>query len=295
VSLDQNDTITALAYNKANSANIVASSAYNKANTACTTADTAQSTGVAAFLKGNTAHSTANAAFTTANAAFTTANAAFTTANAALPSSSYTASDVLTKIKTVDGSGSGLDADLLDGQQGAYYRDASNLNAGTVPSARLSGSYTITASDATLATKASTLSSGGGNGTAMTFTYNGQGGQPTWLWGTNDGVNHYVFTPVNFSVNYATTAGNADTVDGYHGTAFVRAVSVVNPNSPSSGYQTLGSVSASIASGTLTITLNWVDIAEHPYVPPPPPPPPTPPPPPPMESAPPPPPMESAP
>jgi hypothetical protein len=40
-----------------------------------------------------------------------------------LPSSSYTASDVLTKIKTVDGSGSGLDADLLDGQQGSYYTD----------------------------------------------------------------------------------------------------------------------------------------------------------------------------
>jgi hypothetical protein len=32
-----------------------------------------------------------------------------------LASSSYTAADVLTKIKTVDGSGSGLDADLLDG------------------------------------------------------------------------------------------------------------------------------------------------------------------------------------
>ena len=41
--------------------------------------------------------------------------------NSKLPSSSYTASDVLTKIKTVDGSGSGLDADLLDGQQGSYY------------------------------------------------------------------------------------------------------------------------------------------------------------------------------
>jgi len=26
-----------------------------------------------------------------------------------------------------DGSGSGLDADLLDGQHGTYYRDASNL------------------------------------------------------------------------------------------------------------------------------------------------------------------------
>ena len=35
--------------------------------------------------------------------------------SAALPVSSYTASDVLTKIKTVDGVGSGLDADTLDG------------------------------------------------------------------------------------------------------------------------------------------------------------------------------------
>ena len=32
-----------------------------------------------------------------------------------------------------DGSGSGLDADTLDGQQGSYYRNASNLNAGTFP------------------------------------------------------------------------------------------------------------------------------------------------------------------
>jgi hypothetical protein len=38
-----------------------------------------------------------------------------------LASASYTASDVLTKVKTVDGAASGLDADLLDGQQGSYY------------------------------------------------------------------------------------------------------------------------------------------------------------------------------
>ena len=44
-----------------------------------------------------------------------------TALDAKLPSSSYTASDVLTKIKTVDGSGSGLDADLLDGVQGSSY------------------------------------------------------------------------------------------------------------------------------------------------------------------------------
>jgi hypothetical protein len=41
--------------------------------------------------------------------------------DAKLATASYTASDVLTKIKTVDGAGSGLDADLLDGQSSTYY------------------------------------------------------------------------------------------------------------------------------------------------------------------------------
>lgn len=41
-----------------------------------------------------------------------------------------------------DGVGSGLDADQLDGQEGSYYRNASNLNAGTVPSARLPAATT---------------------------------------------------------------------------------------------------------------------------------------------------------
>ena len=46
-----------------------------------------------------------------------------------LNSSSYTAADVLTKIKTVDGAGSGLDADLLDGQSSAYYAVAATENS----------------------------------------------------------------------------------------------------------------------------------------------------------------------
>lgn len=37
-----------------------------------------------------------------------------------------TATQLLTSIKTVDGTGSGLDADLLDGQSGAYYLDWTN-------------------------------------------------------------------------------------------------------------------------------------------------------------------------
>ena len=44
-----------------------------------------------------------------------------------LASSSYTAADVLTKIKTVDGTGSGLDADKLDNQEGSYYLNYNNF------------------------------------------------------------------------------------------------------------------------------------------------------------------------
>jgi hypothetical protein len=50
-----------------------------------------------------------------------------TALDAKLASSSYTASDVLTKIKTVDGSGSGLDADLLDGlHESTFMRKSAN-------------------------------------------------------------------------------------------------------------------------------------------------------------------------
>ena len=44
-----------------------------------------------------------------------------------LDSADYTAADVLTKIKTVDGASSGLDADLLDGEQGSYYLNYANF------------------------------------------------------------------------------------------------------------------------------------------------------------------------
>lgn len=36
------------------------------------------------------------------------------------------------------------------------------------------------------------------------FIYEGQGGQPSWLWGTNDGKEMRVYNPANFSVNHAT-------------------------------------------------------------------------------------------
>ena len=52
--------------------------------------------------------------------------------------------------------------------------------------------------------------------TWSTWYWVGQSGQPSWLWGSNDGTNMYVWNPSNFRVEYASSAGNADTVDGYH-------------------------------------------------------------------------------
>ena len=46
------------------------------------------------------------------------------------------------------------------------------------------------------------------------WNWSGQNGQPNWLWGGNDGTNMYVYNPSNFNVNYANSAGNANTVGG---------------------------------------------------------------------------------
>ncbi len=48
-----------------------------------------------------------------------------------LPAASYTAADILTKIKTVDGAGSGLDADLLDGSSSAAFATSGHNHAAT--------------------------------------------------------------------------------------------------------------------------------------------------------------------
>jgi hypothetical protein len=61
--------------------------------------------------------------------------------NSKLASTSYTANDILAKLLTVDGSGSTLDADLLDGQNGSYYQPTNsylqninqNLGSGDSP------------------------------------------------------------------------------------------------------------------------------------------------------------------
>ena len=72
------------------------------------------------------------------------------------------------------------------------------------------------ASTATLATK---LGQSGSTSTGMTFYWNGQSGQPSWLWGGNDGSNMYVYNPSNFSVSYAASAGSAGALTSNGGSA----------------------------------------------------------------------------
>ncbi len=101
-----------------------------------------------------------------------------------------------------------------------YYTPANFRTVLDVPTrggSGASGNWAINvtgnAATSTLATKASTLSQGGGNGTGMTFNWSGQSGQPTWLWGSNDGTNIYVWNPSNFNVNSATTATTANALN----------------------------------------------------------------------------------
>ncbi|MFY7884350.1 MAG: hypothetical protein ACOVOV_05835, partial [Dolichospermum sp.] len=70
-----------------------------------------------------------------------------------LASSSYTASDVLTKLLTVDGTGSGIDADLLDGLNSATANTANTIvardSSGNFSAGTITANLTGTASKAT--------------------------------------------------------------------------------------------------------------------------------------------------
>jgi len=96
-----------------------------------------------------------------------------------LTATDYNAADILTKIKTVDGAGSGLDADLLDGLTTAsantastvVTRDASgNFSAGTITattfSGTISGAAAITSGTITGITDLAVADGGTGSSTA---------------------------------------------------------------------------------------------------------------------------------
>lgn len=175
----------------------------------------------------------------------------------------YTAADVLAKLLTVDGSGSNLDADLLDGQQGSFYRSASNLNAGTLPDARfpaslpavsganltglnasnlasgvvpaprLSGSYNINAATASQWATARTISlSGDVSGSA---SINGSSNVSISVTVVDDSHNHVIGNIDGLSTTLATKAGfttstSSGLVDFPVGTVLTAAASSPYPS-----------------------------------------------------------------
>ena len=78
---------------------------------------------------------------------------------------------------------------------------------------------TAIANKTSVATAAKLGKSGDANA-PMVFNWSGQDGQPSWLWGGNDGTNMYVYNPANFSVAAAGTAYNIPTSAG-HGNIWI--------------------------------------------------------------------------
>lgn len=124
--------------------------------------------------------------------------------------------------------------------------DGDILAVGRVPASSIIGTLPSSGS-ATLAAKASTLAQGGGDGIAMTFNYAGQGGQPTWLWGTVNGTTTNVYNPSNFNVNYATTSGTSSACSGNAATA-TYATSAGSASSATTAGSASSASTASVAS-----------------------------------------------
>jgi len=105
-----------------------------------------------------------------------------------------------------DGSGSGLDADLLDGQQGSYYRNAGNLNAGTIPDARFPS--TLPAVDGSNLTGISAGATGGGSD--QVFYENDQ--TVTTNYTITNGKNAMSAGPITINSGVTVTVGSGETL-----------------------------------------------------------------------------------
>ena len=198
------------ARDQANTARTQANTAYGQANTATTNASTADTIAKNAYGQANTATTVGQNAYGQANTATTTAQNAYGAANSKVATVSGTAGRITSSGTT------GITLDLATAGTGAASY-TSGVSAITVDAYGRVTSVTGSANYITTSGRAFPKRS---DGTNVDFIYSGQSGQPTYLWGTNDGTNFYVWNPSNFSVSYASTAGNADTVDGYHAASF---------------------------------------------------------------------------
>lgn len=92
---------------------------------------------------------------------------------------------------------------------GTWGINITGSSASCTGNAKTASSCTGNSSTANTAGK---IGEGGNTNNPITFHWSGQKGQPTWIWGSNDRANQYVYNPSNFSVNYANSAGSANAV-----------------------------------------------------------------------------------
>ena len=122
-----------------------------------------------------------------------------------------------------DGSASGLDSDLLDGQHGTYYRDLAN-STGTLPNARISGAYdgitTLTQTGLhTITTTGEGLRLSGPAATDDPFiSFYAGGARTAYIQhtdGTTDGTGLRLFNDVTDDYLYLSNVNNVDALKFY--------------------------------------------------------------------------------
>lgn len=137
-------------------AEVYKNQAVSSASTASTKATEAAASAAAALVsEGNAAASETAAGISETNAGVSEDNAAQSAIDAAASAASVDLPGIFTYIKTVDGAGSGLDADLLDGNEATAFATAAHNHTGTYQPMVYRGTVATAAADAA---KACTIS-----------------------------------------------------------------------------------------------------------------------------------------
>lgn len=117
-----------------------------------------------------------------------------------------------TPVQQGGGTGQGSDKIYIGYSESGLKAQAAKLDLGNIVTTSAGCMKAPSAANADYATSAGTLYI---NEWATTWHWNGQEGQPEWLWGGNEATrgSMYVYNPANFSVNYANSAGSAATAN----------------------------------------------------------------------------------
>lgn len=110
-----------------------------------------------------------------------------------------------TPVQQGGGTGQGSDKIYIGYSKSGLKAQADTLDLGNIVTTSAGCMKAPSAANADYATSAGTTYISGNH---VTWNWNGQEGQPEWLWGGNEATRTqmYVYNPANFSVNFASTA-----------------------------------------------------------------------------------------